>query len=55
MDVVVGFRNVLGIRRLGIDLRAGRFFPGNAFRNNVGDEVFDKANTATTVVVKLWW
>jgi alginate production protein len=60
LDVVIGFRNVFNVRRLGVDIRAGRFFPGNAFQNNLGqneegEDVFGKANTATTVVVKLWW
>ena len=30
LDIVLGFRNVLGVRRLGLDVRAGLFFPGNA-------------------------
>jgi alginate production protein len=59
LDVVIGFRNVFGIRRLGVDVRAGKFFPGSAFRNSFinseGEETFDKANTSTAVVVKLWW
>jgi alginate production protein len=54
-DIVVGFRNFLGVRKLGIDLRAGRFYPGDAFRNDFGDAGFDDANFATSVVVKLWW
>jgi alginate production protein len=59
LDIVIGFRNVFGIRRLGVDLRAGRFFPGNAFRNSFvdaeGNETFEKPNTSTAVVLKLWW
>lgn len=59
LDLVLGFRNVFGVRRLGVDVRAGRFFPGSAFRNSfvnsAGDETFEKANTSTAVVVKLWW
>lgn len=54
LDVVVGFRNVLGIRRLGIDLRGGLFFPGDAFRNEVGDEEFRGADSAAAVVLKIW-
>ena len=54
-DVVFGFRNIFEVRRLGIDLRAGRFFPGDAFRNSIGDERCEKAQTATAVVMKLWW
>ncbi len=59
LDVILGFRNVFGIRRLGVDVRAGKFFPGTAFRNSFvdaeGNETFQQANTATAVVVKLWW
>jgi alginate production protein len=32
LDVVMGFRGLFDIRRLGLDLRAGWFFPGKAFR-----------------------
>jgi alginate production protein len=35
IDVIVGFRNLFGVRRLGFEVRAGVFFPGEAFRNNV--------------------
>jgi alginate production protein len=35
-DFVVGFRNFLGVRRLTVNLRAGWFFPGKAFRTNDG-------------------
>ncbi len=35
IDVIVGFRNLFGVRRLGFEIRAGVFFPGDAFRNNV--------------------
>ncbi len=38
IDIVIGLRNLFGIRRLGIDLRAGIFFPGKAYVRNVGTE-----------------
>lgn len=58
LDIVVGFRNVFGIRRFGIDLRAGWFFPGKAFLRNDGtDETPDirDADKGISVLAKLWW
>ncbi len=64
LDIVFGFRNLFGLRRLGLDLRAGILFPGKAFRNEtrfidpVTDEqrsVFRKANKAVSVVAKIWF
>lgn len=56
LDVVLGFRNLLGVRRLGLDLRAGVFFPGQAFRNE--DPVtggFRKADKSVSVIGKFWF
>jgi alginate production protein len=36
LDVIVGFRNLFGIRGLGFETRAGWFLPGNAFRTDLG-------------------
>jgi alginate production protein len=58
LDLVLGFRNVFGLRRLGIDVRAGCFFPGKAFRRNEGDDtepLIRNAETAFSVVAKFWW
>jgi alginate production protein len=58
LDLVLGFRNVFGLKRLGIDLRAGWFFPGKAFRRNEGDDenpVIRDAQTGATMVAKFWW
>jgi len=58
LDIVLGFRNVFGLKRLGIDLRAGWFFPGKAFRRNEGDEdnpVIRDAQSGATMVAKFWW
>ena len=57
-DVVLGFRQLFGIRRLGVDLRMGWFFPGKAFRRNDGTDerpIIRKADNGFTVVAKFWW
>ena len=54
LDVVLGFRNVFGIQRLGIDVRGGLFFPGSAFRNDRGDDNYVDADSAAAVVAKFW-
>lgn len=57
-DVVIGFRNLFGLRRLGLDLRMGWFQPGKAFRRDEGDEenpLIRDAEKAFAVVAKLWW
>lgn len=58
LDVVLGFRSLFGVRRLGMDVRIGWFFPGDAFITNVGDEdnpIPRKANTGMGAVAKIWW
>lgn len=58
LDVVIGFRSLFGVKRLGLDLRAGWFFPGKAFRRNEGDDdnpVIRDAKKGLAVVGKLWW
>ena len=57
-DVVIGWRNVFGIRRLGIDLRMGWFYPGDAYRIEQGDPnnpTFQPANNGVGVVAKFWY
>jgi alginate production protein len=57
-DLVVGIRNLFGIRRLGLDLRQGWFFPGKAFRNEdatTDPPVFRHAERGSNVVAKFWW
>ena len=39
LDLVIGFRGLFGVRRLGLDLRMGKFFPGQAFRRDDGTRV----------------
>ena len=36
LDLVIGFRGLFDIRRFGLDLRTGLFFPGQAFRRSSG-------------------
>jgi alginate production protein len=58
MDMVLGFRNLFGIRRLGLDLRAGVFYPGKAFRNeNIGSDstTFRNANKGISATFKFWY
>jgi alginate production protein len=58
LDVVFGFRNMFGLRRLGMDLRIGWFFPGKAFLRNDGDEdnpIIRGADKGFTIVTKFWW
>lgn len=58
LDLVIGLRNVFGVRKLGIDLRAGLFFPGNAYRRNDGtdeDPQYRNADKGISVLAKFWW
>ena len=54
-DIVLGIRSLFGIRRLGMDLRGGWFFPGKAFRIDKGGENFRSADKGLSVVAKFWW
>lgn len=58
-DVVLGFRNLFGVRRLGLDLRAGWFFPGKAFRNDLSRDpdnpIFVGADKGFSVLAKFWY
>ena len=52
-DVILGFRNLFGLRRLGFEVRAGWFFPGSAFLRNDGDEtnpIIRKADKAVSIL-----
>jgi alginate production protein len=48
LDIVIGMRNLFGVKRLGMDLRGGWFFPGAAFKPDGPDKGF-------SVVSKFWW
>jgi alginate production protein len=59
IDIVLGFRNMFGVHRLGLDLRAGWFFPNNIFRNDAGSDpnnpVFRGADNGISALAKFWW
>ena len=59
LDIVLGFRNLFGVRRLGLDVRVGWFFPGRkAFRIEEGDPdnpVFRHADKGNSLVAKFWY
>lgn len=55
LDLVVGFRGLFGIRRLGLDLRAGLFLPGQAFRSldgKLANPLGRRADHGASVVAK---
>jgi alginate production protein len=55
LDVVIGFRGLFDIRRFGLDLRTGLFFPGQAFRRSDGAATNDAprgADKGASVVAK---
>ncbi len=64
LDIVLGFRNLFGVRRLGLDLRAGLFFPRGAYRNEVlfthpttrrEISTFRRADKGISVLAKFWY
>ena len=58
LDVVLGLRNMFGIRRLGVDLRMGWFQPGAAFLRNDGTRRNPNLQTpdhAVAVVAKFFF
>ena len=55
LDVIVGVRNVFGIRRFGVDLRAGWFRPGHAFLRDDGGGRISRPDRGVAVVAKIWY
>lgn len=58
LDVVIGVRRLFGLRRLGLDLRAGWFFPGAAFLRDDGTDAAPRVhhgNKGVSLVTKFWW
>jgi alginate production protein len=57
VDLVLGFRGLFDVRRLGLDLRIGRFFPGAAFRraasSNPNNASSLGANKGLSVIAKI--
>jgi alginate production protein len=57
-DIVVGIRNLFRLRRLGLDLRVGWFFPGKAYRIQEGDPdnpTFRPADNGMVAIAKFWY
>ena len=53
IDIILGFRNLFGLRRFGFEMRAGWFRPGKAYRIPVGDPddpTYRKADDAFSVL-----
>lgn len=55
LDIVVGFRSLFGVKRLGLDMRGGWFFPGAAFPKEVSYFDFGNANKGVSFIGKFWW
>ena len=55
VDLVFAFRHLFGLQRLGVDLRAGVFFPGDAFLLHNGDSSVRSADKGYKVIAKFWW
>jgi alginate production protein len=55
LDIVLGIRNLFGVRRLGVDFRAGWFFPGKAFRTEKDGGGSRAADNGLAMLVKFWW
>lgn len=58
VDLVFGFRHLFGLLRLGVDLRAGVFFPGDAFVLNDGGPDSSSVRSADNgfkVLARFWW
>jgi alginate production protein len=59
LDIVLGFRQLFGIRRLGLDLRMGVLFPGKAFLRIDGGTarrpIFRDGDKSYAAVAKFWY
>ena len=56
LDVILGFRNLFGVRGLGVELRAGLFFPGDAFRrDNDGNGILNKADMGISALAVVFY
>ncbi len=54
LDIILGFRNLFGVRGLGVDLRAGLFFPGDAFLRDDGG-VFSDADIGVSALAVIFY
>ncbi len=50
LDIVLTINSLFGVQGLGVELRAGLFFPGDAFRRDVGGGVFSDADKGISVL-----
>lgn len=55
IDIVVGFRNLFGVRGLGADLRGGWFFPGDAFLQDAGGGAARDADRGFRFIAKIFF
>jgi len=59
LDFVLGARNLFGVRRLGMDLRVGIFYPGSAYSRDVGTDpdnpVMRRADNSISAIFIIWW
>ncbi|GJL77815.1 MAG: hypothetical protein NPINA01_08040 [Nitrospinaceae bacterium] len=55
LDLVLGMRSLFGVKRLGLDLRGGWFFPGGAFPKEGAPFDFKDADKGVSFVGKFWW
>jgi alginate production protein len=55
LDVVIGFRRLFGVQKLGLDLRMGWFFPGKAFLRDEGvvDPNIRRADNAFSLLARV--
>ncbi len=55
LDIVLGFRQLFGVSGLGFDLRAGLFFPGDAFLRDDGGGVFRDADKGISILGAIFY
>lgn len=54
LDIILGFRNLFGVRGLALDARAGLFFPGDAFVRE-RDSVVRNADKGISFIAKFFY
>ena len=58
LDVVIGVRDLFGVRGLRVDMRGGWFFPGKGFSRNDGDEedpIFGDPDPSFSLTAKVFF
>lgn len=58
LDIILGFRNLFGLKRFGFEMRAGWFFPGKPFRIEEGDPdnpTFRRADKGIRILAVFIW